>query len=509
MGLVTDFFAGHRNGGTGRGGRGVLPGGALPDGANPWDLDRELFRLSKSDPYTLRRAAAGTVILGQLGAAKSTGSGARWLEAFLLAGMGGIYTCTKPGDFSYLDWMCGLTGRSGSVLEVSPKNKWRCNLLDYVLNRPGIIGSRTEQAVTLLMTVVEASERSSKYGGNDHVFFDRITRKMIRAGTEVSYRADKTSSVEKLEKIFKSLPRTHEEVHDVRWQESSECYQTIAKGDRARMTAREEKDFGRHARFLLHEFIDYPPDTKGSIIASWDAVADSLLGGQIAELFDTTTNFVPEVSFGGAIIAINLPKTIYGDAGRLVQTAFTWAWMTAAEQRQICDTSPCAFYFSDEAHQVVYRELVQGFANTRSARICPVLISQNLPAFYDAAGGVAGKDWADSLCANLNTKVLHCNGDSITNERMSQIINDEVQTRLNFHGTMEEGRGKGGGSEAVGRELLASEFTRLRKGGPENGFVTDAIVFESGARFIANEGKPWLRTTFRQMIPGVMERKRQ
>jgi len=358
------------------------------------------------------------------------------------------------------------------------------------------------------MTIAESAERGSKYGGSDHAFFDRQVRKKIRAGTEISYRADGTSSIEKLEKIFKSLPRTHAEVHNVAWQETSECYKTIAKGDAMPMTAREQKDFARHAKFLLDEFIDYPPDTRGSITASWDAIADPLLSGQIADLCDTTTNFVPEMSFGGAIIALNLPLNVYADAGRLVQTAFTWAWMTAAEQREITDTSPCSFYFSDEAHQLVYRDLVRGFANTRSSRICPVLISQNLPGFYDAAGS-GGKDWADSLSANLNTKVLHCNGDSVTNEKMSQMIADEIQTRTNWHANAESGQGKGGGSESVGRKVMSADFTTLMKGGPENDFITEAIVFQGGARFIANDAEPFLRTKFKQVIPGVTMKERK
>jgi hypothetical protein len=493
MGLLGEFFNAHRNGGRTR-----------PDESNPWDLQRALFYLSKFDPYTLRMACSGMLILGMLGASKTTGSAARVLLSFLLAGMGGVYTCVKPGDFAFLRWLCELSGRLESLIEVSPANAWRCNLTHYVLNRPGIAGSKTEQAVNLLMTIVESAERGSKYGGSDHAFFDRQTRKLIRAGTEISYRADKTSSIDKLEKIFKSLPSTHGQVNNVSWQESSECYKTIVKGDTMPMTAREQKDFGRHAKFLLDQFIEYPPDTRGSVIASWDAVADPLLSGQIADLFDTTTNFVPEMSFDGAIIALNVPINVYGDAGRLMQTAFTWAWMTAAEQRKITDTSPCAFYFSDEAHQLVYRDLVQGFANTRSSRICPVLISQNLPAFYDAAGS-GGRDWADSLSANLNTKVLHCNGDSITNEKMSQMIADEIQTRINWHGNPESGQGRGGGGEAVGRKVMPSEFTTLMKGGPETDFISEAVVFQSGARFIANDAEPFLRTKFKQLIPGVTE----
>jgi hypothetical protein len=50
---------------------------------------------------------------------------------------------------------------------------------------------------------------------------------------------------------------------------------------------------------------------------------------------------------------------------------------------------------------------------------------------------------------------------------------------------------------------MPSEFTTLKKGGPQNGFVTEAIVYQTGAAFAANESQPWVRTAFAQQIPGV------
>jgi len=43
----------------------------------------------------------------------------------------------------------------------------------------------------------------------------------------------------------------------------------------------------------------------------------------------------------------------------------------------------------------------------------------------------------------------------------------------------------------------------LKKGGDQNEFVTEAIVYQTGASFAANNGEPWLRTAFKQQIPGV------
>jgi hypothetical protein len=50
---------------------------------------------------------------------------------------------------------------------------------------------------------------------------------------------------------------------------------------------------------------------------------------------------------------------------------------------------------------------------------------------------------------------------------------------------------------------MPSEFTTLKKGGPQNGFLTECIVYQTGANFAANNDEPFLRLSFAQQIPGV------
>jgi hypothetical protein len=39
---------------------------------------------------------------------------------------------------------------------------------------------------------------------------------------------------------------------------------------------------------------------------------------------------------------------------------------------------------------------------------------------------------------------------------------------------------------------MPSEFTTLKKGGPQNGFITEAVIYQTGAAFAGNEGQPWI-----------------
>jgi hypothetical protein len=125
-------------------------------------------------------------------------------------------------------------------------------------------------------------------------------------------------------------------------------------------------------------------------------------------------------------------------------------------------------------------------------------------------GGEAGRHRVDAFLGNMGTVIAHANGCVETNKWLSEKISDEIQIRTNFHSSREQaGQGTGGGTESAGRKVLPSEFTMLKKGGPQNGFMTDAIVYQTGASFIANEGQPYLRTTFAQQIPGVTMKERK
>lgn len=491
---------------SGRPGATVTSSSKIAHEAEEWDLDQVVLSLAPFDALTLRHAVEGIAIFGGVGAAKTTGSAAQILLGFLSLGMGGLYCCVKPGDRELIEWYAAQTGRADSLIIVSPSQPWRCNLLKYALKRPGMEGSRTEQVVSVLMTIAETAERGEKGGGgrNDR-FWEQSKRSLLRDAVEICVRATGEISMAMVDEFIASAPQTHEQVHEAAWQQKSLCYRLVEQGDQREMTQRERKDFDRAARFFLREFIDMPPETRGSVLASYRVMADVLLRGQMADLFDGATNFVPDVAFDGAVIVLDLPVKVYGQAGVHVQSAFKYLFEVAAEQRDVKANSRPAFLFMDEAHELITDYDMQFFATARSARIASVLISQNISNYFAAMGGESGRHRIEGVLGNLSTKIFHSNGHAQTNKWASDMIADEMQTRVSFHGSRERtGMGTGGGSEAPGKKVLESEFTMLSKGGPENDYLTQTILFQSGRRFAANNGQPYLYVTFRQHIPGIV-----
>jgi len=486
----------------------VNPGlSALLKGRDPWNLDFPLFQWSGNDAFTLRNAVESVAIFGELGAAKTTGSAAWILLKYLAIGMGGLVCCVKPGDRELIEAYARATGRADSLIVVSPQNKWRCNLIRYALKRPGVTGSRVEQLVSLLMTIVEAAERGERASvGQGDKFWQRSLRQILRNGLEVCIAAKGEVTMGMLHEVITTAPRSHGEVHNEAWQKESLCYRLIEEAETKEKSEREQSDFELAARYFLREFPDMPNDTRGSILATYAVMADVLLRGHMADMFDRETNFLPDLTFDGAIIVLDLPTKIYGQAGVYVQSAFTYLWQIACEQRDVKKSPRPVFWFVDEAHEMVCNYTPEFLATARSARVASVLISQNKPNYLAAMGGEAGRHRVDAFLGNMGTKIFHANGDPETNKWASDMISDELQTRTNWHGTMENGQGRGGGSEAPGRKVMPSEFTTLKKGGPQNGFITEAVVYQTGAAFNANEYQPWLRTAFAQQIPGVTGR---
>jgi hypothetical protein len=478
--------------------------GSMLAARDPWDLSFPLFAWSPRDSFTLRNAMESVAIFGELGAAKTTGSAAWIILKYLEIGMGGLVCCVKPGDRELIEAYAKRTGRSDSLIVVSPQNKWRCNLIRYALKRPGAVGSRVEQIVSLLMTIVEAAERGERAGvGQGDKFWQRSLRQILRNGLEVCIAARGEVTMQMLHDVITSAPRTHAEVHGAQWQKDSLCYRLIEEAEAREKTPREQADFELAAKYFLREFPDMPNDTRGSILATYGVMADVLLRGHMADLFDGETNFVPELSFDGAIIVLDLPIKVYGQAGIYVQAAFTYLWQVAAEQRDVKLSPRPVFWFVDEAHELVCDYTPEFLATARSARVASVLISQNKPNYLAAMGGEVGRHRVEAFLGNMGTKIFHANGDPETNRWASDMISEEIQTRNNWQGGIESGAGRGGASEAVGRKVMPSEFTTLKKGGPQNGFLTECIVYQTGAAFAANNDEPFLRLSFAQQIPGV------
>lgn len=481
-----------------------------------WDLSDALLRWSDKDVWTIRDAIEGTQIFGTTGSGKSSGSGRGIAVPMLDAGFGGLVLTAKSDERALWESYCRETGRSDDLVIVGADAARRFNFLDHELNRQGSGAGLTENLVSLFSSVMEIRERNATAGGGreDGTFWKQGALKCMRNAVDLVALATGTVSVPSLAQVVLSSPLSPAQIRDKDWQAQSFCFQCLRDADKRQKTPRQQHDFGVVADYYLLEWPNLAERTRSVIQATYMGWADMLNRGLVRELFCTDTNTRPEELEDGRVILIDLPTKEFGEVGLFSQVLWKHAFQRSVERRNVAANPRPVFLWADEAHTFITSYDSQFQTTCRASRVATVMLSQNYSNFIAAlGGGEKARAETDSLLANLNTKILHANGDAVTNEWASRLIGRSRQFLASGNSTSDAsdpwsaalgpnwlgdgGSTTAGFSETFEFEIQPREFTRLRTGGPANGWMVDGIVFQNGRLFKAS-GRTWLQTTFRQ-----------
>lgn len=241
---------------------------------------------------------------------------------------------------------------------------------------------------------------------------------------------------------------------------------------------------------------------RSSIAVTFTSMADLLLHGFCWELLCTTTNLTPEVTYThGAVIVMDLAIQEHHQAARVIQGIWKFMFQRSILQRNVKIYQRSVFLWADEAQNFVNSFDFKALAVARSARLCHVLLTQNVNGLYGVLGaGGRGESQANSLMANLTTKILHSNSDPATNHYAAEVIGQQWTTAMNFSASSAENSHNSqsnGGGEVVQYKVLPQEFSGLRKGGPANNLEVEAIIFQGGRVFNAT-GENYIKVVFKQ-----------
>lgn len=258
-----------------------------------------------------------------------------------------------------------------------------------------------------------------------------------------------------------------------------------------------EHDFAFASKYWLREFPTLAEKTRSVIVTTFTSMADCFLRGRLRELFCTSTNVVPELTHEGQIIILDLPIKEFGEVGRFAQVLFKYIWQCATERRNVAESPRPVFLWADESQYFVTSKDKDFQMTARSSRACCVYLTQNLPNYLSMLG--SDRAATDSLLGNFQTKIFHANGDTTTNQWAAEAIArswHQRRTAGSSGGTRGESTHNYGVSESLDYDVLPGEFARLKKGGPENRRLVEAIIFQGGRVF--SSGKTHFQTTFVQ-----------
>ncbi|MBK9118165.1 MAG: hypothetical protein IPM18_00975 [Phycisphaerales bacterium] len=481
-------------------------------------LNAPLLRWASGTIWTVRDALEGTLALGATGSGKSSGSGRFIAQAMLRAGFGGLVLTAKPDERSVWERYCHETGRSDDLIVFGPDTPHRFNFLDHEATRQGSGAGLTENIVSLLATVLEVAERNSAGGSgrDDEGYWKRANRQLCRNIVDLLLLAKGRVTVPDMYRVVVSAPTSADQLASDEWKEQSACFRWLSEADARHKTLRERSDFGIVADYWLLEFPGLSDKTRSVIVSTFTSMVDVLNRGILRELFCEDTDLVPEATQDGRIILIDLSVKEFAEVGVFAQVLWKHAFQRSIERRNIADSPRPVFLWADEAQHFVTSYDMQFQTTCRAARVATVLLSQNYSNFIAAlGGGEKGRAETDSLLANLNTKVMHANGDPVTNEWAAGLIGrsrqfmasgntsysaeDEANAAIGMSWLPRSGSSSAGFSEVFEYEVQPREFTRLRTGGPANRGLVDAIVFQNGKVF-KESGRNWLPVTFKQQL---------
>jgi hypothetical protein len=516
-------------------------------------LDAPLLKLSKSDDFTLRDACNGVHIFGAIGSGKTSGSGQALAGAYLRAGMGGLVLCAKPEEVKLWQRYAKEHGRSNSVVVFDESQGF--NFITYELARQGMQG--ISNVTECLMRVIEAADHASGVtGGKGEDFWEKSMRLTLNYAIPVIYAAHGTVTIADIISFVSSAATRVQQYDDDAWMRRSYAAQTLGKCVGTPVLAMDAYAIKAMKDFWFQQYPAIPEKTRGSIIISLSSCLDRFKHGRLRQTFCDRTTLVPELTFHGAIIIMNMPALTWNEDGIIGQQLFKFMWQRAVESRNGLDQSQSerpVFLWADEAQYFVNLKDDDFLSTCRGSKACVVFLTQTLPTYY-ARLGKDNSDAADGLVGKFNTQIFHLNACNRTNTFASQLVGRGLQIRnttgssygsnishgVNQGGNAGEGSNSGGGNSFdglmpagwssnrgqssnsgqnwghnVGRgsnENVSYGTTEqmdflieprvfandLKSGGPKNKNKVTAVWLKAGARFQASAGANTLITTFEQ-----------
>jgi TraM recognition site of TraD and TraG len=475
-----------------------------------WKPCAKVLDWSKKDSLSLESAYQNLFICGAPGSSKTTASGAAFAEGLLRLGCGGLVLTAKPDEIPRWLKYCRQAGRSRDVAVFGPGEGF--NFIDYERTRDGKGAGFTQNIVDLIEVACEIGDRSQAQRGSglDEGRFWRDARRQLCASAVVvlSLGHGRVRPTELYDLVL-SAPRSLIEKDSAQWRAESFCAQSLLQAEERCGTSDERADLELAARYLLCEFPALSDKTRSNVISTLSAMIDVLLRTPARNMLCGETTITPEFAQNGGIIIMGCPLLEHGFAGSMIQGIFKYSFQRALVRRDVAVSRRPVFIFADEFQCFLNSFDQEFFATCRSFRALNVCLTQNIPNLYAALGGEQrGKAQVDSILGNMNLKVMHANGDPVTNQWASTSIGTSKQyvfSANTTHNGADWWTGTGysppqisaGMTESYELDVQPAEFTRLKAGGRRNRWQADAIVFQSGQLF-ADTGKTWRRATFRQ-----------
>jgi len=472
---------------------------SVPSTNGCWPDDMPLIEFPDGDDryhWTLKDSFEGVLVTGRTGSGKTSGPGVTFAESFLRSGFGGLVLTVKEDEAEHWRRLCKRCGREKDLIVVSRGGPWKFNVLAYEAQHPGRGRGLADNFTHLCKNLLRISARN-KGGGTNEQIWETASDQLLNSTFELFLLAGGEITFDRLAEFVANAPTEKLPDTEEDWLKVPVVGEILLK---ARKSLGDDKEniriYAKAIDYWLRYYPTRPPKMRASIVLAVSAMFDAFRGRDIPALISSETNITPETIMGGKICVIDLPiKELY-HTGLMVQSVWRHCFQRALERQRRANNPNLRPVFEwDEEGQYFFAETDDKFQETaRTSRVCRVILTQNLHSFYKELGR-GERDAADSVFANLNTKVFCNNSDPETVKWAAEHLGTEIHSRVSIS---QNPSSKAGISITEHWEyaIQPSALNRLRTGGKGNDFLVEAYVTWMG--LCTEQERHFLKMSFRQ-----------
>ena len=448
---------------------------------------------TKPDAFVLKELIQGLFVFGASGSGKTSGVGQQLIAELMNHNFGGLVLTAKSEETQmWLNYAKSLN-RSHDVIHVDEHGAYGFNFLNHEVNRTSRGAGLTDNIYELFDEV--STIISGKKDKAEDVWA-KASKQLFIATINLLKVFAKQLSVDDMVELVTSVP-TEKTQH----KDDSRYFVKLVKfinevnrnNPNFKNTVRGQ-EVVKALNYFKNVYIPMPDRQRSGVDLGYNSLLAPFTSGIIHPLLCDKTNVIPEDTFDGKIIILDIPSLNFNTAGKTVQLIWKLMWQRAVRARDVSQNKRPVFLWADECQEFI-TSTDQEFLNVMRGKLgTMVYLTQSKSVMDKKLGETNSKAILDSF----QHFVFHQNSGHATNswaaDRISRTWQDAVS--INQQNTGDTERGGSSLSEALRHDVEPTVFRSLR-----NGFEGDGLVdgiFYRGTRKWLQTDEHYRLVTFNQ-----------
>jgi len=446
------------------------------------------------DFISLNDCFQNVYITGSTGTGKTSSSGAALANTLLNAD--GLEEHEKVGMVIYLykasdakDWeqWAWEQGRENDLIRIGAEHKDVLNILSLYEN------DEPANAVNCLMNVSGLASGGSRKESES--FWETEQKKRLDRLVRLNQISGESLNIQTLYQLHISAPNDPEQANSDEFAESSLLANFMGKA--AQKVGEDHSDFVMVRDYFYNEMLYLDERPASSIKSMTSGILEPFISSKIlSNLFCGDTLLSIDEVFSGKIVLLDIPVQRHEYIGKLAQSLIGYCLMKAVEKRDLEKHGNPFIFWMDECQNFLIPYTSLFMSVSRSSRAGHVLMTQNISNIKSVLGNSkGGESIVDSLLGLCNTKIMHANNDSVTNEWAARTIG-KAFINVSSVSVDRESTASASSSQQLHYLVEPRKFNVLRTGGAKYDYLVDAYITGTGRTF-SNEFN-FIRATFKQ-----------